>query len=72
MLDPFGQSGQASACFNALAELDPESWTIVDDVASITHALIFDDGDARSKHWIDSARAFIARHYTLDADAPAK
>jgi type IV secretion system protein VirD4 len=59
VLDPFGQSGQASACFNALAELDPESWTIVDDVAAITNALIFDDGDARSKHWIDSARALL-------------
>src|ERR1700678_4132157 len=35
VLDPFGQSGEASACFNALAELDPASDTIVDDVASI-------------------------------------
>lgn len=60
VLDPFGQSGQVSACFNALAELDPKSWTIVDDVAAITHALIVDDGDARSKHWTDSARALLA------------
>lgn len=59
VLDPFGQSGEASACFNALAELDPGSWTIVDDVASITHALIVDEGDARSKHWNDSARALL-------------
>jgi type IV secretion system protein VirD4 len=59
VLDPFGQSGEPSACFNALAELDPESWTVVDDVASITQALIVDDGDARSRHWNDSARTLL-------------
>jgi len=59
VLDPFGQSGEPSASFNALAELDPESWTIVDDVASITQALIVDEGDARAKHWNDSARALL-------------
>src|SRR6202008_1172868 len=48
-----------SACFNAIAELDPESWTVVDDVASITQALIVDDGDARSRHWNDSARTLL-------------
>lgn len=60
VLDPFGQSDEPSACFNALDELDPESWTIVDDVASITHALIVDDGDAKSRHWTDSARALLS------------
>jgi type IV secretion system protein VirD4 len=60
VLDPFGQSDEPSACFNALAELDIESWTIVDDVASITHALIVDDGDSRSRHWTDSARALLS------------
>lgn len=59
VLDPFGQSEQDSAWFNALAELDPESWTIIDDVAAITHALIVDDGDGRSKHWNESARALL-------------
>jgi type IV secretion system protein VirD4 len=59
VLDPFGQSNEPSACFNALAELDPESRTIIDDVASITQALIVDDGDARSRHWNDSARALL-------------
>src|SRR5262249_55244130 len=59
ILDPFGQSGEQSACFNVLAELDPDSWTIADDVASMTHALIVDDGDARSRHWNDSARALL-------------
>jgi len=60
VLDPFNQSGQESACFNVLAELDPESRTIVDDVAAITHALVVDDGDSRSKHWTESARALLA------------
>jgi type IV secretion system protein VirD4 len=59
VLDPFGQSREPSACFNVLDELDPESWTIVDDVASITQALIVDEGDARSRHWNDSARALL-------------
>lgn len=60
VLDPFGQSGQGSACFNALAELAPDSWTIVDDVASIAQAIIVDEGDARSKHWNDSARTLLS------------
>jgi type IV secretion system protein VirD4 len=59
VLDPFGQSGEVSASFNPLDELDPESWTVVDDVKSITHAIIVDDGDARSKHWNDSARTLL-------------
>jgi type IV secretion system protein VirD4 len=60
ILDPFGQTGEASACFNALAELNAESETIIDDVASITQALIVDEGDGRSKHWNDSARALLS------------
>ncbi|MDR3487389.1 MAG: type IV secretory system conjugative DNA transfer family protein [Bradyrhizobium sp.] len=59
VLDPFGQTGAPSACFNALAELDPDSWTIIDDVAAISQALIVDDGDARSRHWNDSARTLL-------------
>jgi type IV secretion system protein VirD4 len=59
VLDPFGQSGEASAAFNALDELDPENWTVVDDAKSITHALIVDNGDARSQHWNDSARTLL-------------
>ena len=59
VVDPFGQSGEPSARFNALGELDPDSWTVVDDVASITQALIVDEGDARARHWNDSARALL-------------
>jgi len=59
ILDPFGQSGLPGSCFNPLADLDPASETVADDVAAITHALIVDDGDGRSKHWNDSARALL-------------
>ncbi|MDR3450927.1 MAG: type IV secretory system conjugative DNA transfer family protein [Alphaproteobacteria bacterium] len=56
VLDPFGQSGEPSASFNALAELNPDSLNIIDDVASISQALVVDQGDSRSQHWNDSAR----------------
>jgi type IV secretion system protein VirD4 len=59
VLDPFGQSNEASAAFNALEELDPESDTIIDDVTALTQALIVDDGDARSRHWNDSAKNLL-------------
>lgn len=59
ILDPFGQSGLPTASFNLLAELDANSKLIVDDVAAVTQALIVDDGDSRSRHWNDSARALV-------------
>jgi type IV secretion system protein VirD4 len=59
ILDPFGQSGQTSACFNALDEIDPRSPDVIDDVSAITQALIPDDGDGRSRHWNDSARTLL-------------
>ena len=59
VLDPFGQSGVESAHFNVLAELDPESDTIIDDVAEITQAIIVEDPSASSRHWNDSARELL-------------
>lgn len=59
VLDPFGQSGERCACYNPLDELDPESPTLIDDVASVTNALVVDDGDSRSQHWNDSARKLL-------------
>ena len=70
VLDPFGQSDEPGASFNALGELDPESWTVVDDVASITQALIVDDGDARSRHWNDSARTLLSGIILLTLTLP--
>ena len=59
VLDPFGQSGLETASYNALDELDPDQQAIVDDVASITQALIVDDGDPRSAHWVNNARKLL-------------
>jgi type IV secretion system protein VirD4 len=59
VLDPFGQSGEPSACFNPLAELNRDSPALVDDISSITNALVMDSGDARSQHWNDSARMLL-------------
>lgn len=59
VLDPFGQSGVQSAHFNVLDELDPESSSLVDDVATITQAIIVDEGDTKNKHWNDSARTLL-------------
>lgn len=68
VLDPFGCSGVKSASFNALAELDPASPHLIDDVDKITQALILRDGrDAEADHWIGSAQ-FLLRGdvlYTL-------
>lgn len=58
VLDPFGQSGVPSASFNALADLDPNSPAIVDDVMSLTQALIIDD-DGKSQHWNSNARTLL-------------
>lgn len=59
VLDPFRQAGPVSARFNLLAELDPDSDLVIDDVATLTQAIIVDDGDNRSQHWNNSARAFL-------------
>lgn len=58
VLDPFGQSGEEPSNFNPLAELDPDSVTIVDDVSGIAQAIVVDDG-GHARHWNDSARALI-------------
>lgn len=70
VLDPFGQSGEPCASFNPLAELDPDDPSLVDDIVSITNALVPDDGDARSKHWNDSARMLLAGIILLTLTLP--
>lgn len=72
VLDPFGQAGQGSSSFNILAELEPDSDTIIDDVASITQAIIVDDGDSRSRHWNDSARMLLMGLILLTLTFPPK
>jgi len=70
VLDPFGQSGEKTACFNCLDELDPDDPSLVDDIVSITNALVPDDGDARSKHWNDSARMLLVGLILLTLSLP--
>jgi type IV secretion system protein VirD4 len=59
VLDPFGQSGIASARFNVLAEIDRGADTVVDDVTAIAEAIIPDEGDSKNRHWTDSARTLL-------------
>jgi type IV secretion system protein VirD4 len=70
VLDPFGQSGEKTACFNCLDELDLDDPSLVDDIVSITNALVPDDGDARSKHWNDSARMLLVGLILLTLSFP--
>lgn len=56
VLDPFGKE---SACFNPLAELDPTSPTIIDDVMAVANALVPDGDDGNSKHFHNGARALL-------------
>ena len=67
VLDPFRCSGLKSASFNALAELDPSSPYLVDDIDKITQSLILREGkDAEADHWTESAQ-FLLRGLILYA-----
>ena len=59
VLDPFGQSGQPSANFNPLDELDVNDPALIDDVTSIVNALVIDDGDGRNQHFSNGARKIL-------------
>ncbi|MFM9469926.1 type IV secretory system conjugative DNA transfer family protein, partial [Streptomyces scabiei] len=57
MLDPFGCSGLPSAHFNPLAELDPASLHLVDDMDKIAQSIIVQEGkNAEADHWTGSAQ----------------
>jgi type IV secretion system protein VirD4 len=60
VLDPFGITGQPSACFNPLAALDPVSPDLAEDAATLADALVFDaPGEAGEAHWNEEAKALI-------------
>jgi type IV secretion system protein VirD4 len=60
ILDPFGQTGQPTASFNALDEVNPDDARVVDDVMSIARALVPDvDAGGNAKHFNDSARTLL-------------
>lgn len=59
ILDPFGCSGEAASPFNPLAELDPLSDTIVDDVDVVAQALIVEEAGSDGSHWTNSAQSLL-------------
>lgn len=60
VVDAFGQSGEPSACFNCLEELDPDDLAVVDQVMSIVNALVPDSGGGgNAKFFNDSARTLL-------------
>ena len=72
VLDPFGASGQVASGFNPLAELDPKSRTVVDDVDMMTQALILPENGSEGSHWTNSAenllRGLILHTLTMPAE----
>lgn len=59
VLDPFGTSKVPAASFNPLAELDPSSATILDDVDLLCETMIIDESGSDGSHWTASARALL-------------
>jgi type IV secretion system protein VirD4 len=61
VLDPFGLSGQPTALFNPLADLEPDSPDLAEDAALLADALVHDTpGQAGETHWNEEAKALIA------------
>ncbi len=60
VLDPFGVTGQPSAAFNPLSDLDAESLDAAEDAATLADALVYDPpGEAGEAHWNEEAKALI-------------
>ncbi|QVQ38710.1 type IV secretory system conjugative DNA transfer family protein (plasmid) [Pseudochrobactrum algeriensis] len=61
ILDPFGVTGQPSAAFNPLDQLDPAGLDVAEDASTLADALVFDEpGMAGEAHWNEEAKALIA------------
>lgn len=61
VLDPFGITGQPSAAFNPLADLDPSGLDVAEEAAALADALVYDaPGEAGEAHWNEEAKALIA------------
>ena len=61
VLDPFGVSGVPSAAFNPLDGLDEFAVDVVEDVALLADALVYDPpGQIGEAHWNEEAKALIA------------
>ena len=61
VIDPFAVSGEPSAAFNPLADLDPYSLDLAEDVTVLADALVQDaPGQTGEAHWNEEAKALIA------------
>ena len=63
LIDPFSTwspKGDELSGFNPLAQLDPHSRTIREEIAVIADALVVPDPAAKDQHWEDGARTIIA------------
>ena len=61
VLDPFGVTGQPSAAFNPLDQLDPAGLDVAEDASTLADALVFDEpGMTGEAHWNEEAKALIA------------
>ena len=61
VLDPFGVADvpdELRASFNPLAQLDPESETVIEDAGLVAEGLVLPGGDGED-HWTDTARALV-------------
>ncbi len=60
-LDPFGVCGEAAATLNPLDSIRMERGNLVDDVATLTAAIVSDPPDqVREAHWNDEASALVS------------
>lgn len=57
--DPSRCSGLISAAYNPLAELDPNSDRIVDDVDAIANTMIIDQGGSEGNFWSQISRTLV-------------
>lgn len=58
-LDPFGISGQTSARYNPLDQLDAKSLDLAEDAMTLADALVFDEAETEA-HWNEEAKALIS------------
>lgn len=61
VLDPFEVTGMASAAYNPLDRLTPDSLDLGEDAASLADALVMDPPDQVSEaHWNEEAKAILS------------
>ena len=62
IVDPFGliaKTPEEQACFNPLAQLNPYSPTVREEISRIADALVVSDPGRKDPHWDDGARTVL-------------